>query len=92
VTARVAGSRRATEATQDARRPSAAEESLRAQVRAALAAVHLSQASVARELGVSTKHLSQMLTGQAAFPLAWAERIVALCEMRVEVVVLKGAR
>jgi hypothetical protein len=43
-------------------------------------------------LGVSKKHLCQMLTGRAPLTLDWAEQIVALCEMRVEVVVLKGAR
>ncbi len=68
----------------------AAEESLRRQVRAALEAARMSQAEAARELGVSTKHLCQMLTGRAPLSLEWAERIVALCEMRVEVVVLKG--
>lgn len=69
----------------------AAEGSLREQVRAALTAVGISQAAVARELGLSTKHLSQMLTGRAPLSLEWAERIVALCGMRVEVVVLRGA-
>ena len=70
----------------------AVEESLREQVRAALAATRISQAAVARELGVSTKHLCQMLTGRAPLTLDWAEKIAALCEMRVEVVVLKGLR
>ncbi|MEU5322911.1 helix-turn-helix transcriptional regulator [Streptomyces sp. NPDC021056] len=68
------------------------EESLREQVRTALETARISQASVARELGVSTKHLCQMLTGRAPLTLEWAEQIAALCEMRVEVVVLKGAR
>jgi hypothetical protein len=68
-----------------------AEESLRAQVRTALEDTQISQAAVARELGVSTKHLCQMLTGRAPLSLEWAERILALCEMRVEVVVLKGS-
>jgi plasmid maintenance system antidote protein VapI len=68
------------------------EESLRQQVRAALASSRISQAAVARELGVSTKHLCQMLTGRAPLSLEWAEKIVELCEMRIEVVVLKGAR
>lgn len=68
------------------------EESLRDQVRAALEAAQISQASVARDLGVSKKHLCQMLTGRAPLTLEWAEQIVAQCEMRVEVVVLKGAR
>ena len=71
---------------------SVVEESLREQVRAALESTRISQAAVARELGVSTKHLCQMLTGRAPMTLEWAERIVALCEMRVEVVVLKGPR
>lgn len=70
----------------------AVEESLREQVRVALADTQISQAAVARELGVSKKHLCQMLTGRAPLTLDWAEQIVALCEMRVEVVVLKGAR
>ena len=69
---------------------SAAEDSLRKQVRASLESARISQASVSRELGVSTKHLCQMLTGRAPLSLEWAERIVALCGMRVEVVVLKG--
>lgn len=68
------------------------EESLRRQVRAALEATHVSQAAAARALGVSTKHLCQMLTGRAPLTLEWAERLVDLCDMRVEVVVLKGAR
>lgn len=68
------------------------EESLREQVRAALEATRISQAAVARELGVSTKHLCQMMTGRAPLTLEWAEQIAAVCEMRVEVVVLKGAR
>ena len=67
-----------------------AQESLRGQVRAALEATRMSQAEAAREMGVSTKHLCQMLTGRAPLSLEWAERIVALCGMRVEVVVLKG--
>lgn len=71
---------------------SAAEESLREQVRAALSSAGVSQAAVARELGLSTKHMSQMLTGRAPMPLEWAERILVIFEMRVEVVVLKGVR
>lgn len=68
----------------------AAEESLRVQVRAALDATGTSQRYVAEDLGVSTKHLCQMLTGGAPLTLGWAERILAVCGMRVEVVVLKG--
>ncbi|MFK0182342.1 hypothetical protein ACIQVR_41030 [Streptomyces xanthochromogenes] len=69
-----------------------AEDALRSQVRDALDAAGISQAGAARILGVSTKHLCQMLTGRAPLTLAWAEDIVALCDRRVEVFVLDGPR
>lgn len=69
-----------------------AEESMRQQVRATLDATQTSQRSVARELGVSTKYLCQMLTGRAPLTLEWAEDIVNLCGSRIEVIVLKGSR
>ena len=68
------------------------ETSLREQVRAALDNTDITQTLVALRLGVSTKHLSQMLTGRAPLTLEWAEQIVALCGMHIEVVVLKGNR
>jgi plasmid maintenance system antidote protein VapI len=68
----------------------AAEASLREQVRAALAATGTSQAAAARELGITQKHLSHMLTGRAPLTLPWAERIVATIGMRVEVAVYAG--
>ncbi|MGW5173177.1 helix-turn-helix domain-containing protein [Streptomyces sp. NPDC004082] len=55
-----------------------AEEQLRAHVRAALKAAGISQAEVCRQLGLSTKHLSQMLTGSATLTLTWAEGILGL--------------
>ncbi|MDX3127342.1 hypothetical protein [Streptomyces scabiei] len=58
---------------------------LRAQVRAGLAASGRSQASVARELQVSTKHLNMMLTGKAKLTLWWAARILRACGMRLVV-------
>ncbi|MGW0312049.1 helix-turn-helix domain-containing protein [Streptomyces flavidovirens] len=61
------------------------EEVLRIQVRAALDMTHISQASAARQLGLSTKHMSQMLTGRATLTLDWAEQILALCGMRLVV-------
>lgn len=69
---------------------SAAEASLREQVRAALAATGVRQAAVARALGLSTKHVSQMLTGRAPLTLVQAERILGVCGMRVEVAVYAG--
>jgi predicted XRE-type DNA-binding protein len=64
-----------------------AEASLREQVRAALAATGTSQAAVARQLEISQKYLSHMLTGRATLTLTWAERILATVGMRVEVAV-----
>ncbi|MBE4790282.1 hypothetical protein [Streptomyces caniscabiei] len=60
-------------------------EALRAQVRAALGSSGRSQASVARELQVSTKHLKMMLTGKAKLTLWWAARILRACGMRLVV-------
>lgn len=67
-----------------------AEGQLRSQVRAALDRTRISQAEAARQLGLSTKHMSQMLTGRATLTLDWAERIVALCGMRIVVLALTG--
>jgi transcriptional regulator with XRE-family HTH domain len=62
--------------------PSRAEE-LPDSVRAALKAAGISQVEACRHLGVSEKHLSQMLTGKVALTLPWAERILALCGWRL---------
>ncbi|WP_228974995.1 helix-turn-helix transcriptional regulator [Streptomyces sp. DH12] len=72
------------------RRTGQAEQALREQVRAALAEARISQASACRQLDLSTKHLSHMLTGRAPLTLDWAEKIVALCDKRIEVLVLTG--
>jgi transcriptional regulator with XRE-family HTH domain len=60
-----------------------AEGVLRAHVRAALRNAGLSQASAASDLGISQKHLSQMLTGRATLTLPWAEELLALCGVRL---------
>jgi hypothetical protein len=67
-----------------------AERDLRIQVRAALIASGVSQAEAARQLGLSTKHMSQMLTGRATLTLDWAEHIVDLCGMRLVILALTG--
>ncbi|MFJ6215068.1 helix-turn-helix domain-containing protein [Streptomyces sp. NPDC092296] len=58
---------------------------LRDLVRATLAASGISQASAASRLGLSQKHLSQMLTGRAVLTLPWAERLLDLCGWRLMV-------
>ena len=60
-------------------------EALRAEVRRALEVSGRSQASVARELQVSTKHLNMMLTGKSKLTLWWAARILRACGMRLVV-------
>ena len=60
-----------------------AEADLRTQVAAALLTRGISQAEAARRLGLSNKHLNQMLTGRAVLTLPWAERILALTGMRL---------
>lgn len=61
------------------------QDSLRAQVRTALDEAGISQAEAARRIGLSTKHMSQMLTGKATLTLGWAEKILALCGQRLEI-------
>lgn len=60
-----------------------AEEQLRTQVRAALTHAKISQAEACRQLGCSTKHMNEMLTGKQKLTLGWAERILALTGARV---------
>lgn len=60
-------------------------DALRAEVRRALEVSGRSQASVARQLQVSTKHLNMMLTGKSKLTLWWAARILRLCGMRLVV-------
>lgn len=62
---------------------STAEKELRQQVAAALLLRGISQAEAARRLGLSNKHLNQMLTGRAVLTIPWAERILALTGMRL---------
>lgn len=72
-----------TDSANSPQAPPAAEDTLRRHVRATLAHAGLSQAEAARRLDVSTKHMSQILTGRAPLKLAWAERLLALCGMRL---------
>jgi DNA-binding transcriptional regulator YdaS (Cro superfamily) len=56
-----------------------ADDDLRTQVRAALKASGMKQAAIAARLGVTEKHLSQMLTGRVRLPVRWADAILAEC-------------
>lgn len=68
-------------------RPEQEEEqlmaALRQEVRVGLKASGRSQASVARELQVSTKHLNMMLMGRSKLTLWWAARILRVCGRRL---------
>lgn len=69
---------------------SSPEDDLRHQLRAALEQARISQAEAARQLGLSNKHMNQMLTGRATLTLDWADRIAELCGMRIVVLALTG--
>lgn len=60
-------------------------EALRVRVRQEQEASGRSQASIARDLGVSTKHLNMLLTGKAIMTLEWADRILRACGKRLEI-------
>ncbi|MEU6709954.1 helix-turn-helix transcriptional regulator [Nonomuraea sp. NPDC046802] len=55
------------------------QDDLRSLLAGELRAAGLSQAEVARKLGITAKHMSHMLTGRAPLSLAWADEIAALC-------------
>ena len=52
---------------------------LRSLLAGELRAAGLSQAEAARQIGITAKHMNQMLTGRAPLSLAWADEIAALC-------------
>lgn len=56
------------------------QTALRLEVRDCLKAAGLSQAQAARTLGISTKHMSQMLMGKAPMSIVWAGRIAGLTD------------
>lgn len=64
-----------------------ADEQLRTQTRAAVQHAPISQAEIARQLGVSSKHLCHMLIGKAPLSLTWAEGILGLCGMDLVITV-----
>lgn len=61
------------------------QTSLRELLANELWAANLSQAEVARRLGITAKHMSQMLTGRAPLSLAWADDIAAECGREIVV-------
>lgn len=61
------------------------EDDVRAEIRHCLRAADLSQAAAARSLGITPKHLSQMMTGRAKLSFRWAEAIAFLCDRELVV-------
>lgn len=55
------------------------QDDIRSLLTGELRAAGLSQAEAARQLGITAKHMNQMLTGRAPLSLAWADEIAALC-------------
>jgi transcriptional regulator with XRE-family HTH domain len=64
-----------------------AQEQLVADVKAAIRDSGTRQVWVAERLGISAKHLSQMLGGKAVMNIDWAEQILRLCGMRLALTV-----
>jgi plasmid maintenance system antidote protein VapI len=62
-----------------------ASDELRVIVRTALRDKGISQAEAARQLGLSAKHFSHLMTGRAPLTLDRAEQILALCGKRLTV-------
>jgi predicted XRE-type DNA-binding protein len=60
---------------------------LRNQIRTLIKNNGLKQIWIAQQLGISQKHLSQMLTGRVDLSLNWAQRIAALSGHTVTVTV-----
>lgn len=56
---------------------------LHQQVQGAVRDSGLKQTWIARRLGVSDKHLSQLLTGRVVMTLEWAQRILELCGLEL---------
>lgn len=57
------------------------------QVRACLETSGHSQAEISRRLSISTKHMSQMLTGKASMSLNRAQQITAACGYRLTITI-----
>lgn len=68
-------------------RPTAADD-LRNQVRNAVHTSGRAQITLAADLGISEKHLSQMLTGRARLTIEWAEKILRACDGDLHITVL----
>lgn len=63
-----------------------ADEELRKALRHALKAAGIRQAHAAQALGITPKHISQMLTGKCGLSLHWAQQIAAITGHRIDLV------
>lgn len=69
-------------------------EEVRDQIRLALRIADVTQAELGRRLGLSPKHLSQMLTGKSAISLDMAEKMLREIgwELEVDAVPIRRAK
>lgn len=67
-------------------------DTLRTEIQNLIKTSGLKQIWIAEQLGVSQKHLSQMLRGTVAMTLDWAQRIAKACGHEVTVTVTPVAR
>jgi transcriptional regulator with XRE-family HTH domain len=52
---------------------------LRFELRRCILGAGMSQAAVARQLGITQKHMSALLTGRSEMSFPWARRIAEVC-------------
>lgn len=71
--------------TTEQHRSSEAEDRLRSLVRTALDQAGITQASAAKQLDLSPKHVSQLLTGRIHLSLYWGERFLTLCGTSLQI-------
>jgi plasmid maintenance system antidote protein VapI len=60
-------------------------DAMRDELRACIARAGISQAEVSRHLGITTKHMSQMLTGKAPISLDMAQDIAVVCGREIRI-------
>ncbi len=64
-----------------------AEDQVRAAIRGALDVAGITQTELARRIGMSQKHVSQVLTGKTGLSLALADRMLAAIGSRLRMTV-----
>lgn len=65
--------------------PVPAEQQLLADIRALVEESGLKQIHIAAKLGITPKHMSQLMTGKVTLTVFWAEQIAAVCGRQLDI-------